>query len=74
MKISIYGGEAFPIYEVHMSDDDRPNIEIDQETLERWRKVFEEFSKVQQEITQKLREQDKEDYIWYHHHWEGFHL
>ena len=55
IKVSIYGGEAFPIYEVH--DDERwhGQIEIDRETYERWKKAFLEFQNVQEEIVEAMK-------------------
>lgn len=41
MKVSIYGREAFPVYVVHQ--DGFYDIEIDEETLKRWKNVFEAF-------------------------------
>lgn len=72
MKISIYGGEAFPIYEIHK--DGYTVIEVDKETLERWRQAFEAFSKVQEEIVDALGQQGASDKIWFGGTWDGYKL
>lgn len=72
MKIGIYGGEAFPVYQIW--SDGFSEIDVDEETLARWRSVFEEFSAVQQEITEKMEEQGQGHNVWSHGIWDGFRL
>lgn len=75
MKVYIYGGEAFPVYEVSASDEnDKYNIEVDAETLKRWRAAFENFSLVQDEIVAQLEKQGKGNQVWAGGTWTGFNL
>jgi hypothetical protein len=66
MKISIYGGEAFPVYEVHgiYEDGVYPEIEVSEETLDRWEKAFKSFAAMQEEIIKELEKQEHGDEIW----------
>ena len=54
IKVSIYGGEAFPIYEVSGDEVWDEVIEIERETYERWKKAFFEFENAQEEIVEAL--------------------
>jgi len=77
MKILIYGGEAFPIYEIHRYDDvdsELTTLDVDQETISKWKVAFDNFSKVQEEIVQEMEKQGKGDKVWFQRTWEGFHL
>ena len=73
MKVSIYGGEAFPVYEIH-SADMFDQIEVDEITLEKWKNIFIAFESMQQEIVDKIKEQRKGDQIWPHGIYNGWHL
>lgn len=70
MKIGVYGGEAFPIYEIH--EDGFSEIEVDEKTLHRWKLAFDTFEKVQQEIIDKLRDQNHD--TWSQEAWNGFNI
>lgn len=70
MKIGIYSGEAFPIYEIHYDGFDE--IEVDADTLQRWKTAFDQFSAIQKEITEQLRKQGFADNIWFQGIWNGF--
>jgi ribosomal protein S16 len=70
MKLGIYGGEAFPVYEVHKEGFDE--IEIDEETANRWRQAFAQFSQAQEEIIQELEKQGIGS--WPNGAWYGFHV
>lgn len=72
MQVGIYGGEAFPIYSVGTIWNDK--IEVDDETLRRWKKAFEDFTTVQEEIVDQLNKQDKEDRVWFGGVWSGFNI
>ena len=76
MKVSIYGGEGFPLYEIYPYDETPlfSNIEVDEKTLERWRQAFDNFSKVQKEITEHLENQNQSDKVWANGIWNGFNL
>jgi len=71
MKVAIYGGEGFPIYSVHSDGFEDEEIDIDEETLKRWKVAFDNFTKIQNEIIKKLNSEDK-DYWSCHSAWEGF--
>lgn len=71
MKIGIYGGEGFPIYEIYSNGFSE--IEVDDDTFKRWQKVFDQFSSVQEEIKQELKKQGKGDKVW-DSDWCGIHL
>jgi hypothetical protein len=64
MKISIYGGEAFPVYEVHGIYGVYPEIEVSEEVLDRWEGVFKSFEAMQEEIIKELEKQEHGDKIW----------
>jgi hypothetical protein len=67
MKVSIYGREAFPVYEVHESLYDEscyPVIEVSDDVLARWKSIFELFETMQKEIIYELKSQGQEDQIW----------
>jgi hypothetical protein len=70
MKVGIYGGEGFPIYSVH--SDGFTEIEVDVETLKRWKHAFQLFTQVQQEITREMNKQGEGDKIWAGGIWDGF--
>lgn len=72
MKVGIYGGEAFPIYSV--CKDGFSEIEVDEETLARWKHIFQEFEEMQKSIVQTLEEQGHADQIWFDSDWSGFNL
>lgn len=72
MKVGIYGGEAFPVYTV--SSQWSTQIEIDIETVKRWRDAFAAFSKSQEEIILELRKQGHADQVWDGDEWYGFNL
>lgn len=72
MKIGIYGGEAFPVYEIHGADM-FDQIEVDDITLAKWKLAFDNFSKVQEEIIARLKEHGHSTW-WDGDPWEGFHL
>jgi hypothetical protein len=76
MKICIMSGEAFPIYEIQSREiGDEGIIEVDQETLERWRVAFENFSKAQEEIVEHLETQGFKDQVWSANGiWYGYHI
>jgi hypothetical protein len=71
MKIGVYSGEAFPIYSVY-EEWSGSNIEVDAETFLRWKKVFDDFAAVQEEICDQLRLNDKSEKIWAGGTWSGF--
>jgi len=70
MKVGIYGGEAFPVYSVHTNGF--AEIEVDEDTLKRWQKVFDSFHEVQCEIVARMKEQGHSDKVWSHNMWYGF--
>lgn len=73
MKISIYGGEAFPVYSVYPKDAAFAEIEVSEETLQRWRDAFMAFSSAQREIIQTLEVQGKGELTWIDgSSWDGF--
>jgi len=72
MKIGIYGGEAFPVYEI--LSEAASEIDVDEETLARWRITFEAFAAVQQEIIDKMKEQGQGHNVWANGLWNGFNL
>jgi len=76
MKICIMSGEAFPIYTVQSRlIGDEGIIEVDQETLERWKVAFENFSKAQEEIVEHLETQGFKDQVWSAYGiWYGYHI
>ena len=76
MKICIMSGEAFPIYEIQSRlISDEGVIEVDQETLEKWKVAFENFSKAQEEIVEHLEKQNQADQVWSANGiWCGYHI
>lgn len=74
MKITVHGGEAFPVYSVYPAQPAGfTEIDVSPETIERWRNAFVAFSTVQLEIIQTLKDQGKEDQIWFTGDaWDGF--
>jgi hypothetical protein len=62
MKIGIYGGEAFPVYEIH--EEGFTEIEVTEETLKRWQSVCAEFVDMQEEIIECMKAQGHSDEIW----------
>lgn len=72
MKIGIYGGEAFPVYEIYTKGF--TEIEVEKGRLERWKHAFDLFETVQQEIVQHLEVQGRADKVWANGNWIGFHV
>ncbi len=64
------GGEAFPVYEIHK--DGFQEIEIDEETLKKWKHVFNEFENMQKDIIQALEDHGHE--AWARGAYNGFQL
>ena len=56
MKIRIYRDEWFPVYE--LSETDGKEIEVSDDQLLKWRKVFDDFSAVQYEILDAYKKPD----------------
>jgi hypothetical protein len=81
MQVEVNGGEAFPVYEVYSAVEDGeasgnwPKIEVEVSTLKHWEEVFDEFTKVQQEIIDELNKQGHKEQVWYGHTpYSGFHV
>lgn len=72
MKVGIYGGEAFPIYEVF--PDGWAEIDVPAEKVEKWREAFKKFAEAQEEIVAELKRNGKERYVWSNPEWDGFHI
>jgi hypothetical protein len=70
MKVGIYGGEAFPVYEVHT--DGFAEIEVDEDTLKKWKEVFYKFHEVQCDIVAHMKAQGHADKVWANGMWYGF--
>ena len=60
MKVKIYGGEAFPTYSVESMLGE--SVEVDLETLKRWKKVSLDYEQMQKEIIEVLKAQDLDYY------------
>lgn len=76
MKITVHGGEAFPVYSVYPAQPAGfTEIDVSPETIERWRSAFTAFSTAQQEIIQALEDQGKKEQVWFNEDaWNGFHI
>lgn len=73
IKVDVYGGEAFPVYDISsVGEYARDIIEIDEETFDRWEEAFNNFSAVQEEIVSELEKQEHADRILYGGIWNGF--
>lgn len=60
MKIHVRDDEAYPVLHIDEFDSEyhkKGNLEVDENTLHRWRQAFAEFNLVQEEINRKLCQQ-----------------
>lgn len=62
MKVRIYGGEAFPVYQVNYTfkQDNKNIIDIPAEKLKEWSKICKDFLKFQEEIVSILEKENIE--------------
>jgi hypothetical protein len=79
VKVDIYTGEAYPINYVYAASVRMfhpPAVDVDVETLNRWKFVFDAFTQVQDEITDVLKSQHPELWGQYineeNESWNGF--
>jgi hypothetical protein len=50
--ISLRAQEWYPVYEIDPNTDEKFNVEVDEETIARWRRAFDAFGAVQEEMKQ----------------------
>lgn len=73
MKVGVYGGEAFPVYEIYK--DGFTEIEVPEETLASWQETFDAFQRMQNEIVAIMEKQGFGDRVWSSNGtFNGFHL
>jgi hypothetical protein len=60
MKILIDGDEVYPVYHLNSLGSVGDEVDVPNDTLKRWIKVFKDFESVQSEISEFLGEDDNE--------------